>query len=239
MSKIRSPKKKTGIRKSVFQLDPRELKYRNFTDIYPGPIPQIKERRIELKPIINTKDKKKDDCYDLNQEFLFALVQPIFLLDKQKMNNTITKLIFNSNLINKIEADLEQKETLNSSINIFIKNLIFRSFEKDSILYRTGETDNRFYFVIKGRIAVLKPKKINLEMSLDDYILYLIELKQKQEIFLLNKVLKLNNNFVPIKSIEEIKKLNRIIFKKRLELLINSDDSDILIDNNDLEYTNR
>ena len=235
MSKIRSPKKKTGIRKSIFQIDPRELKYRNFTDIYPGPIPQIKERRIELKPITNSKDKKKDDCYELNQEFLFALVQPIFLLDKQKMNNTITKLIFNSNLINKIEADLEQKETLNSSINIFIKNLIFRSFEKDTILYRCGETDNRFFFVIKGRISALKPKKINLEISLDDYILYLIELKQKQEMFLLNKMIKLNNNFAPIKSIEEIKKINRIIFKKRLELLINSDDSDILIDNNDLE----
>ena len=151
------------------------------------------------------------------------------------MQNTITRLIFNSELIKKLEGDLEKKETLNSSINIFIKNLIFRHFEKDSILYRTGEEDNNFYFVIKGRISALKPKRINKEISLDDYILYLIQLKQKQEMFLLNKTLKLNNNSVPIKSINDIKKINTIIFKKRLEQLINSENSEILSDNNDLE----
>ena len=234
MNKNRSPKKKTGRKKETFQIDPKRFKFRNIDDIYPEPIPQIKERHIELKPIIN-KDKKKDDCYELDEEFLFALVQPIFLLDKQKMNNTITKLIFNSSLITKLETDLEKKETLNSSINVFIKNLIFRRFEKDSILYRNGEIDDKFYFVIKGRISSLKTKKISFKISFDDYILYLIELKQKQEIFLLNNVLKLNNNLAPIKSYEEIKKLNRIIFKKRLEFLINSEDSELITDNTDLE----
>ena len=74
-----------------------------------------------------------------------------------------------------------------------------------------------------------------MEISLDDYILYLIELKNKQEIFLFNRVLKLNSNAVPVKSMEDIKKLNTIIFKKRLELFINSENSEILSNNNDLE----
>ena len=236
MSRIKSPKKKHGIKSENNQIQLEVFKYRNFKDIYPLSRPQIKERDVELKPIIPLKDKKKEDYYDLDEEFLFALIQPIFPLDKQKMNNTITKLIFNSNLITKIERDLEKKESLNSSMNDFIKNLIFRHFDKDSILYNTGESDNNFYFVIKGRISSLKPKRVNMEISLDDYILYLLQLKQKQETFLLNKVMKLNNNSVPIKSFEDIKKINTIIFKKRLELIINSQDSEILSNNNDLEF---
>ena len=235
MSKNKSGKNKQGIKHENNSVEPDVFKYRSFSDIYPLSRPQVRENHSELKENTPQKDKKKEDCYDLNQEFLFALIQPIFLLDKQKMQNTITRLIFNSELINKLEGDLEKKETLNSSINIFIKNLIFRHFEKDSILYRTGEEDNNFYFVIKGRISALKPKRINKEISLDDYILYLIQLKQKQEMFLLNKTLKLNNNSVPIKSINDIKKINTIIFKKRLEQLINSENSEILSDNNDLE----
>ena len=235
MSKNKSGKKKQGIKHENNSVEPDVFKYRSFSDIYPLSRPQVREKHSDLKENTPQKDKKKEDCYDLNQEFLFALIQPIFLLDKQKMQNTITRLIFNSELINKLEGDLEKKETLNSSINIFIKNLIFRHFEKDSILYRTGEEDNNFYFVIKGRISALKPKRINKEISLDDYILYLIQLKQKQEMFLLNKTLKLNNNSVPIKSINDIKKINTIIFKKRLELLINSENSEMLSDNNDLE----
>ena len=235
MSKNKSGKKKQGIKHENNSVEPDVFKYRSFSDIYPLSRPQVREKHSKLKENTPQKDKKKEDCYDLNQEFLFALIQPIFLLDKQKMQNTITRLIFNSELINKLEGDLEKKETLNSSINIFIKNLIFRHFEKDSILYRTGEEDNNFYFVIKGRISALKPKRINKEISLDDYILYLIQLKQKQEMFLLNKTLKLNNNSVPIKSINDIKKINTIIFKKRLEQLINSENSEILSDNNDLE----
>jgi len=235
MSKNKSGKKKQGIKHENNSVEPDVFKYRSFSDIYPLSRPQVRENHSELKENTPQKDKKKEDCYDLNQEFLFALIQPIFLLDKQKMQNTITRLIFNSELIKKLEGDLEKKETLNSSMNIFIKNLIFRHFEKDSILYRTGEEDNNFYFVIKGRISALKPKRINKEISLDDYILYLIQLKQKQEMFLLNKTLKLNNNSVPIKSINDIKKINTIIFKKRLEQLINSENSEILSDNNDLE----
>ena len=54
-------------------------------------------------------------------------------------------------------------------MNTFIKNLTFKMYEKDFILYRTGETDNKFYFILKGRISALKPKKIISEISFDDY----------------------------------------------------------------------
>ena len=237
MSKSKIKKERQSIKWDNIQLKPEEFKFRSFTKIYPLSRQQIKEKSLRSmeRKLSFLKKEKKTDFFDLNQEFLFALIQPIFLLDKQKMHNTIAKLILNSKLIDKLENDLENKETLNSSVNTFIKNLIYRRYEKDSILYRAGEIDNKFYFVIKGRISELKPKRINIEMSLDDYILYLIELKRNQELFLLDKVVKSNINLVFINSNEDIKKLNIIIFKKRLELLINSEDSEKILDNNGLE----
>ena len=213
MSKSKIKKERQSIKWDNIQLKPEEFKFRSFTKIYPLSRQQIKEKPLRSmeRKLSFLKKEKKTDFFDLNQEFLFALIQPIFLLDKQKMHNTIAKLILNSKLIDKLENDLENKETLNSSVNTFIKNLIYRRFEKDSILYRAGEIDNKFYFVIKGRISELKPKRINIEMSLDDYILYLIELKRNQELFLLDKVVKSNINLVFINSNEDIKKLNIII----------------------------
>ena len=227
MSKNKNPKIGIGSKSSKSAIMPQIFKFRTMTNLYPKTRPQIKHKYLTQKLIIPNPKEKKKELYDLNQEFLFALVQPIFLLDKQIMHNTISNLILNSKLINKIEGDLETKDSLNSLMNTFIKNLTFRYFEKDSILYHTGETDNKFYFIIKGRLSSLKPIKTIEEMSFDDYILYLIDLKNKKEINLLKKVIILNSKPAPIKTIEDIKRINRIIFKRKLEKLINSEDNKI------------
>ena len=235
MSKNKSPRKGAGMKSTDIPLKIDCFKYRSIQDLYPKTRPQIKYKYLTQKLIIPNPKEKKKELFDLDDEFLFALVQPIFLLDKQKMHNTISNLILNSKLIDKIQEDLETKESLNTLMNTFIKNLTFRYYEKDSILYHTGEIDNKFYFIIKGRISSLKPMKYIEEISFDDYILYLIDLKNKKEIDLLKKVIKLNSNLVQINSIEDIKRINRIIFKWQLKQLINSDDNQILKNNNDLE----
>ena len=235
MSKNKSPRKGAGMKSTDIPLKIDCFKYRSIQDLYPKTRPQIKYKYLTQKLIIPNPKEKKKELFDLDDEFLFALVQPIFLLDKQKMHNTISNLILNSKLIDKIQEDLETKESLNTLMNTLIKNLTFKYYEKDSILYHTGEIDNKFYFIIKGRISSLKPMKYIEEISFDDYILYLIDLKNKKEIDLLKKVIKLNSNLVQINSIEDIKRINRIIFKWQLKQLINSDDNQILKNNNDLE----
>ena len=235
MSKNKSPRKGAGMKSIDIPTEIELFKYRSIQNLYPKTRPQIKYKYLTQKLIIPNPKEKKKELFDLDDEFLFALVQPIFLLDKQKMHNTISNLIFNSKLIDKIQEDLETNESLNTLMNTFIKYLTFRYYEKDSILYHTGEIDNKFYFIIKGRISSLKAMKYIEEISFDDYILYLIELKNKNEIDLLKKVIKLNSNSVQINSIEDIKRINRIIFKRQLKQLINSDDNKILKNNNDLE----
>ena len=60
-------------------------------------------------------------------------------------------------------------------------------------------------------------------------------MKNNKEIDLLKNVIKLNSNAAPIKSIDDLKRLNRIIFKRQLQQQINSVDDPILVNNKDLD----
>lgn len=181
--------------------------------IYPKakPLPKIFQIKNET-----AQNQKNNDVYELNQEFLSSLLQPVFTLDKDKMINTISKIMNNSKLSKKIEKESEIKENINALSNAFIQNLAFMKIEKDKILYHIGETDEKFYFIIKGKISELKAFKYHRILPFEDYISYLIGLKRNNEKHILSKVLADNKNEIPIKSEEDIKKIQTIIFKKKL-----------------------
>jgi len=181
--------------------------------IYPKakPLPKISQLKKESE-----QNQKNNDVYELNQEFLSSLLQPVFTLDKDKMINTISKIMNNSKLSKKIEKESEIKENINSLTSAFIQNLTFMKIEKDKKLYHIGETDEKFYFIVKGKISELKAFKYHRILSFDDYISYLIELKRNNEKHILSKILADNKNEIPIKAEEDIKKIHTIIFKKKL-----------------------
>ena len=161
-------------------------------------------------------EEKKDEFYQLNKEFLNALIQPSFPLDKQKMFYTIGNLIKKSEFSEKITSQSENNENINIlSINI-AKNLSFMKIERNKILYHIGENDDKSYFIIKGRVSELKTDIKKLELSFEEYITYLNELQKNKEINVLNEVIKSNIKEVPLKSIDDIKKIYDVIFKKKL-----------------------
>ena len=155
------------------------------------------------------------DMYELNSDFLNAIIHPVILLDKNKLLSTMSAFIKNSKLYQKIDNDSEIKENINISSNLIIQNFIYKKIEKDNILYHTGEIDTKFYFIIKGQVSELRPSKCRRKLSFVDYISYLFELKRNKENYLLNDILA-NNKEIPIKSADDIEKLNTILFKRKL-----------------------
>ena len=165
----------------------------------------------------NSENKeKKHDFYELNKEFLFALVQPTFILDKQKMLFTVGNLIKKSKLAQKIIGQLETEANINALSLTIAKNFSFMKIDRNNILYHVGEMDDKFYFIIKGRISQLNANIQNLKLSFEEYISYLLELQRKKEIHILNEVLTANKKEVEIKSVDDIKKIYNAIFKKKL-----------------------
>ena len=182
-------------------------------DIYPKAKKYPKLHNIENK---RKENEKEENIFKLNKEFLLALIQPIFLLDKQKMHRTISSLIKNSNFSKKIEKESETLENMNIIKTVLPQNLTYIQLEKDNILFHIGKVDDKFYFIIKGRVSELKAIKYNLQLTFEEYISYLINLMNNNENFLLNEELSENKNEVPINNIEEIPKIYSIIFKKKL-----------------------
>jgi CRP-like cAMP-binding protein len=182
--------------------------------IYPKAKIFSKINKFENK-IRALKHAEKKDTYELSKDFYNAIIQPIIPLDKYKVQNTISMLIRNSKLSQKLESESEINENINNLASLFTQNLTYKKINKDNLLFHTGEIDYKFYFIINGRMSELKPSKCHLQLTFADYILYLFELQRNNEKYLLNETLA-NNKDIPIKFIDDIQKLNTIIFKKQL-----------------------
>ena len=202
----------------------------NIKNIYPKSKIFSKINKFENK-IRALQQSEKKEMYELSKEFYNAIVQPIIPLDKYRMHNTISTLVKNSHLSQKLEAESEINENINTVATLFSQNLSYKRIHKDHTLFHTGEIDDKFYFIIKGQMSELKPSKCKLKLSFADYISYLYELQRNNEKYILNETLE-NNKDIQIKFIDDIQKLNTIIFKKQL---IEKISLEKITNNNELE----
>jgi CRP-like cAMP-binding protein len=68
----------------------------------------------------------------------------------------------------------------------------YEYYGRGRILFRTGETGDKFYIILRGEVAILDPQVKRFDMSEEEYIIYLCRLKQYQENDLLERCIKMN-----------------------------------------------
>lgn len=66
--------------------------------------------------------------------------------------------------------------------------------ERDTILFNFGDKGSKFYIILKGSVAVMIPKEINICLSLVDYLKYVVRLFIVKDKELLNRTLNINKN---------------------------------------------
>ena len=54
----------------------------------------------------------------------------------------------------------KNEEELNNLCGLISKNLTYEKFNKGDILFRIGDTGNKFYFILNGYVTILKLKEI-------------------------------------------------------------------------------
>lgn len=109
-----------------------------------------------------------------------------------------------------IDSKLD-KNTCNN-INYFLSiNAKLEEHKQGSILFRIGDKGEKFYIILQGTIGVLKPKQISKTISIREYIYFLNNLKNKNEIYLFEKCINTNIEKIFIKE---------RLFNKIFELLI-------------------
>ena len=158
------------------------------------------------------------DIYEINYEFLEALLQKKTNFDKNKIVNTMCHFIKNSKLIKKLESEAsERKSDMDNLIYNCAKNLGYVKLEREKILFKIGDIGDKFYFILKGKISVLKLKELkNIYMTNVEYLKYCIFLINNKEDYILNEVFKKNKKYFDIISTDDIIKIYRIVCIKIL-----------------------
>ena len=180
-----------------------------------------------IKEIENDEEKdseffteNEEEEYIIDDEFLEAISKNgnhgEKKLDEEMKIKTISKFIRNSKLMQKLENESDTKDDIITLSTNCAKQLSFTQIQKGNILFRIGDIGDRFYFILKGKVSILKPKKHTYYLTFQQYLNYCNYLHNNKEDYLLNKVLQSNYESFPILSIEDVLKINNVLFKQSL-----------------------
>jgi hypothetical protein len=139
-------------------------------------------------------------------------------IQNKELIDSIILFLGNSDLINKIKPHFNNENNIQIKINKLLKslsyNLNFNQIEKGEFLLKLNELSNKCYFLIEGKISILKPiKLLNIELTYEQYLQYLFELDNENEKNLIEKILIINFKNFPIQNYNDLKNILKIYFK--------------------------
>ena len=231
-----------------------------FLDIYPpiiknqNNINDTKKFFVYFDPIKNKSQKNIEKIKNIKQGITSNLY-PI-LLEKilkqqknksertQELKDAIKNFLLHSDLIVKLNSYFSNQqdngennlgnleEQIDTAIDKLSENIILEKYDKNKRLINYGEYGHDCYFLLSGKISVLKPVEYSgINISYHDYLKYLSNLLKNKEKNLILKIIEINNkSFFQFHNLEEIKQdLNKLkLFIKSyciklLELKLQSD----------------
>ena len=153
------------------------------------------------------QEQNNNDIYEMNEEFLESLLQRKSHYDKNKTINTMCNFIRNSKLIKKLEGDntSDKKMDMETLVVNCAKNLGYVKLEKGEVLFKIGDIGDKFYFILSGKINILKLKELKkIFMTNVEYLQYCMFLIDNKED---SKKEKNDDEFKKKKYSKKIKKL--------------------------------
>ena len=181
----------------------------------------IKEQKelIPQKNINKNINEEDEEKYEINETFLEIVLKKPFSYGRNKIVNTLSKNIQSSALSKKLLKDYRSEKKINEAnlCNLFSQSLNFSKLNANEILYRIGENDNRLFYILSGKIQVLKLKEIPFAtMTNLDYLNYCKFLYKNNEIYILNEVINNNNIILPFMSEKDVLLVSKIYFMTEL-----------------------
>ena len=202
-----------------------------FLSIYP-PLSKTRASIIDSKKLLiyfHELNLKKQNIEEKETEKIInstpILISKILKQQKNKMPRTddvkdaIKSFLYRSNLINKLKTyftnsnDNNENNTVNMDVHIdtvinkLSESVILEKYDKNKLVIKYDDIGNNCYFLLSGKISVLKPMEYkNIKITYKDYIKYLSNLYYNNEIYMINKVIELNNyTFFKFHSPDKIK----------------------------------
>lgn len=92
-------------------------------------------------------------------------------------------------------------------------HLQIQLLKKGEILFKIDSIGEKFYLIIKGKVEVLKPIEKNRKMTLFEYFNHIKDLRNCDELHILQKTIKANYEYFPLQNVNQIDYIDKLIFK--------------------------
>ena len=100
------------------------------------------------------------------------------------------------NIISK-EKNMKVSENLVEQISIHLRH---EFIPKNNLVCRYGERGEKFYIILKGKVIFIIPKPSKCYLNLEEYVLYLMQLRKNKEFELINNLLVENRIYFHIED---------------------------------------
>ena len=153
------------------------------------------------------KDKKKRS-HSIKRALENFFYKSTFI---EKLTQNLIKI---NNLSNNDNQDINNNEIAKIKTKIFnivtrlAEKVVIKKYNTNDFIVKMNEIGDECYFLLSGKLSVLKPSEYkDIKINYNDYFIYLINLLKLNEIDLINHILKINHNFISIKSIDDLKRI--------------------------------
>ena len=147
---------------------------------------EIKMNRTQLLEVVLwclVKPQKNPIDYELIYDYLFFMREFTSLLKKQAQTNI-------KELINMVASYLE-----------------YQNFPEKKIICRFGDKGNKAFIILNGKVDILIKQKKNVNLEVENFLLYLATLLKYKEYALLSLVIKENYDSFPLEIIDDDEEL--------------------------------
>ena len=161
------------------------------------------------------KLQKISSTIDTNSLTFEKLIQ-ILQKHKEKNLTEISALKYfclrKTNLISKFTEDKLDEASYDLILSISLSSSFLKIFNRDDLIINIGQPCTNLFIVLKGKAAAFGIKKYHLEVTGYEYFILLKNLKNNDDMHLIEKIILENNRIYPI-DIEDMENLEKIVLK--------------------------
>lgn len=118
--------------------------------------------------------------------------------------------------------DEKIKIRMKKIISNLAENVLIERYEKNQFIIRKNEIGKDCYFLISGRLSILKPVEYKyIKISYEDYLKYLLNLRYNKEDLILKTVTNMNWAFMKIYNEENLLEITKYYIQKRISVYSN------------------
>ena len=149
----------------------------------------------------------------------------VLFLGKSELIKKIAKNYGINNSINPLEdknIDKKIRDRMKTIISNLANDVIIKKYEKNNFIIRKNEIGKDCYFLLSGRLSILKPVEYKyIKITYEDYLKYLVNLKYNKEEKIFEIVTNINWQFMKVYNEENLMEIIKYYIQKRISVYSN------------------